>query len=323
MDSLNFDNDENRRLEGLEDSFGPLIMEYLSDPTIMEIFLNPDGTLWVEQRDKAMQAIGILSSTEGKNIINMVADFVGKLVTKEDPILDGDLPDGSRFSGRIPPIVKGPVFNIRKHSPKIIPLEEYVTMQIMNQQVVDAIHKAITTRLNILVVGGTSSGKTTLTNSIIREMSVLCPNDRVVILEVSRELKPFTQNTVCMSTTQYVTMQMLVACILQMRPDRIIVGEVLRGEALDLLTAWNTGHPGGICTIHANNAAVGLKRLERQVAMASEVPMPDLIGEAVDLILFIDRRRDEVRRVREALWCHGYNKQTQEYNLETIYDAAA
>lgn len=322
MDALDFDTDEMRRLEGLLESFGPTINEALNDPTVVEISVNDDGLLWVEHLGKPMMHKGHLTYHEAKIIIEMVADFLDEMVNKEHPVLDGELPDGSRFAGIMPPNVQAPSFSIRKHVAQLIPLQEYVDKGILPRPVYDVIKNAIVDKKNIFLIGGTGSGKTTLVNSIINEMSVLCPNDRLLIIEDTREIQSFSPNTLRMRSTVYAPMQLLVAAAMRLRPDRIIIGEVRKGEALDLLTAFNTGHPGGISTLHADSAAEGLDRLESMIGMASKTPMPKLIGNAVDLVIFIEKYRG-TRRVGEALWCHGYNKQTQEYNLETIYEVAA
>lgn len=315
------DSDQARRLEGVYQSFGEIINEALQSPDVVEISLNDDSTLWLEERGQAMRPVGKVTPAESRIIVEMVADFLDELVNKENPILNGELPDGSRFSAVIPPNVKAASFSIRRHLAHLVPLEDYVSTGIMPPVVYEAIRSCILSRKNIFLVGGTGSGKTTMVNSIINEVYRLCPEHRLLILEDTRELKSSSPNTLMMRTTRSASMQALIATSLRLRPDRIILGEVRTGEALDLLIALNTGHPGGICTFHANAAELAFTRLEEMVAMATPRPMQRLIGEAVDLIVFIENSRQQ-RRVREALYCHGYDRQAQDYKMEVFYETA-
>lgn len=304
-----------RRLELLSHSLGDVIRGALNDPDVVEISLNDDGKIWVERNGEAMRPAGVLTPADGLRIISLVADALGQVVTAEMPILEGEFPlDGSRFEGMIPPVVRAPVFSLRKHSPVVIPLQEYVNSGAMPVEVLELIKEALVKKWNILVSGGTGSGKTTLINGIIAEMAVLCPDARLSIMEDTRELQSCNPNTVYMRSTVYVPMPMLVKANMRMRPDRMIMGEVRGQEAFDLLVALNTGHPGGMCTIHANSAPETLDRLEDLIGQDKK----RMIGRSVDLVLYLERRR-----VMEAVRCHSFNLATQEYVLEILYEANA
>jgi type IV secretion system protein VirB11 len=167
------------------------------------------------------------------------------------------------------------------------------------------IRNAIELRKNIVVAGGTGTGKTTLTNAILGALVEVTPGHRLVILEDTAEIQCAADNYVTLHTTDMVDMNRLLKSTMRLRPDRILVGEVRDGAALALLKAWNTGHPGGVATVHANSAFAALKRLEQLVAEVSSQPMPDVIGEAVDLIVSIERTPTG-RRVRELLQVEGF-----------------
>lgn len=312
---------ESRRNELLTHSLGPVIRQALEDPEVFEISLNDDGRLWIERSGEPMRDSGTLSAADALRIVSLVGDSMDIKVCPERPIVEGEFPlCNARFEGLIPPVARMPVFSIRKHSARVIPLEDYVTSGIMPDPVRRAIREAIVTHGNILVIGGTGSGKTTLVNGIIAEMADLCPDDRLGIQEDTRELQSNNPNTLFLRTTVHVSHTLLTKAFMRLRPDRILVGEVRGAEALDLLMAWNTGHPGGVSTIHANSAEAGLIRLEQLVSMASLSPLPKLIGEAVDLLVFITKVRG-TRQVTEAAWCRGYDPATQSYKLETIHAA--
>jgi type IV secretion system protein VirB11 len=232
-------------------------------------------------------------------------------VTRDSPILECELPayppfEGSRFEALVPPVVSAPVFTIRRKASTVFTLDEYERQGIMSAWQRSAIEAAVTRRQNILVVGGTGTGKTTLANAIIDQMVQAAPQHRLVIIEDTSELQCAADNAVSLRATDTVDMQRLLKATMRLRPDRIIVGEVRGGEALSLLKAWNTGHPGGICTVHANHARAGLQRLEQLIAEVSRAPMRALIAEAVNLIVSIvkadespGRRIDEVVAVQE------------------------
>jgi P-type conjugative transfer ATPase TrbB len=301
-------NVKERAKKKLERDMGPLLMAALNDPRTVELMLNADGRLWQELLGQPMKCIGALRPAQGEAIIKTVAGYHGKEITRLKPIIEGELPlDGSRFAGQLPPIVQAPTFAIRKKAVAIFTLEQYVATGTMSARHCEILENAVRNHRNILVIGGTGSGKTTLVNAIINEMTKASPNERVCIIEDTGEIQCSAVNFVQYHTSLDVPMTTLLKVILRMRPDRILVGEVRGAEALDLLDAWNTGHEGGAATLHANNAAAGLDRLKSLISRNPFAPyhIEPLIGEAVHLVVHITRI-PEGRRVQEILEISGY-----------------
>lgn len=309
--------------EKLRRELGPAVLDALAEPRVIEVMLNPDGRLWIDELGVGMRDTGIrISAAQAENLLGTVAATLGCVITPERPILEGELSlDGSRFCGLLPPVVLGPAFCIRKAATLVYSLDDYVRDGILDGSMhadvisfdrppasghADALRHAIRTRQNILVVGGTQSGKTTLANGLLHEISATVgSSQRVLTIEETRELRCTVPNCVALRTTETVDMTRLVRIALRLRPDRIVVGEVRGAEALAMLKAWNTGHPGGIATVHANDAHAGLIRLEQLVQEANVPPQPALIAEAVDLIVVIvrtptGRKITEIARVRGA-----------------------
>lgn len=292
----------------LERDMGPALLEALNDPRTIEVMRNPDGTLWQERLGEPMMCIGTLRRPQAQAIIETVAGYHNKVITRDSPTLEGEFPlDGSRFAGQLPPVVQGPSFAIRKKAVAIFTLDQYVESGVMTAQQRDVLVAAIKAHRNILVTGSTGSGKTTLVNAIIHEMVRWFPGERIVIIEDTGEIQCAAKNYLQYHTTLDVDMTALVKTTLRMRPDRILVGEVRGPEALDLLVAWNTGHEGGAATLHANNARAGLDRLVMLISMHPYAPKPiePLIGEAVDIIVHI-AKTPEGRRVQELLEISGF-----------------
>ena len=288
---------------------GPLC-PLLTEHGLVEPMLNADGTVWADRLGREMSPVGTMQPASAESFIGTVASTLRSTVTRDNPILECELPayppfEGSRFEALVPPIVSAPVFTIRRKASAVLTLSEYERQGIMSARHRGAIESAVAERRNILVVGGTGTGKTTLANAIIDQMVRRAPQHRLVIIEDTSELQCSAENAVTLRATDTVDMQRLLKATMRLRPDRIIVGEVRGGEALSLLKAWNTGHPGGICTVHANHARAGLQRLEQLIAEVSRAPMRALIAEAVNLIVSIvkvdetpGRRIDEVVTVR-------------------------
>lgn len=310
---------DKRLLAALEHNLGPILMGALRDPEVVEIMLNPDGRIWIERLGQDMEQVSAMEPGQSRLIISLVASGLETVVTTENPIVEGELPlDGSRFEGLLPPVVSSPSFTIRKKASRVFSLEDYASAGILTPALIPVIRKVIIDRKNILVVGGTGSGKTTLVNALIRQMSEDCPDDRLLILEDTMELQSKSPNTVFFRTSDFVDMRRLVKVTMRYRPTRIIVGEVRDGAALDLLKAWNTGHPGGIATVHANSAVEGLDRIEELVAEATNAPKQRLISKAVGLVVFIERVSGG-RRVSEMLEITGHEPETNQYRTESIY----
>lgn len=292
----------------LERDLGRELMATLNDPRTVEIMLNADGRLWQERLGEKMRCIGTMRVAQAQAVIETIAGYHGKEVTRHNPILEGELPlDGSRFAGQLPPVVPAPTFAIRKKAVAIFTLERYVEAEIMTPAQYQAIIDGVAAHRNILVIGGTGSGKTTLVNAIIQQMVAHDPSERVFILEDTAEIQCAAENYVQYHSSISVSMTALLKTTLRMRPDRILVGEVRGPEALDLLMAWNTGHEGGAATLHANNARAGLSRLAMLISMHPESPKPiePLIGEAVHLVVHI-ARTNEGRRVQEIIEVSGF-----------------
>lgn len=289
-------------------AFCPLLLER----DVVELMLNADGRLWVDRLGQPMEAVGRMTASNAESFIATVASTLRGTITRENPILECELPpeppfDGSRFEALIPPVVSAPVFTIRRKASAVFTLIEYERQGIMTGRQRIAIETAVAERHNILVVGGTTTGKTTLANAIIDQMVRAAPHHRLVIIEDTAEIQCAAPNAVVVRATNTVDMQRLLKATLRLRPDRIIVGEVRGGEALAMLKAWNTGHPGGICTVHANHARAGLTRIEQMIAEVSQTPMRALIGEAVNLIVSIVRTDlAPGRRIHEVVAVNGF-----------------
>ena len=286
------------------------ILSALQDPETVEIMVNADGRIWQEKLGQKIQHIGNIQAAQVEAVIKTVAGFHGKEVNRFNPMIEGEFPlDNSRFAGQLPPIVSSPTFTIRKKAIKIFTLEQYVETGVLSPRHGDVIREAVRKHRNILVIGGTGSGKTTLINAIINEMVRSDPDERIFILEDTGEIQCAAQNFVQYHTTLDVDMTQLLKTTLRMRPDRILVGEVRGPEALDLLDAWNTGHEGGAATLHANDALSGLTRLESLISRNPSAPkeiMP-LIAEAVDMVVHITRT-PHGRKIQQIIEVQGFKR---------------
>ena len=286
------------------------ILSALEDPETVEIMVNADGRIWQEKLGQKIQHIGNIQAAQVEAVIKTVAGFHGKEINRFNPIIEGEFPlDNSRFAGQLPPIVTAPTFAIRKKAIKIFTLEQYVEIGVLSPRHCDVIKEAVRKHRNILVIGGTGSGKTTLINAIIHEMVLNDPDERIFILEDTGEIQCAAENFVQYHTTLDVNMTQLLKTTLRMRPDRILVGEVRGAEALDLLDAWNTGHEGGAATLHANDAMSGLTRLESLISRNSSAPkeiMP-LIAEAVDMVVHITRV-PHGRQIQQIIEVQGFKR---------------
>lgn len=288
-----------RRRAMLRTAMGPTIAAALADPRTQEIMVNPDGALRLDRLGEGRIDTGTrLEATEAERIIRLVASHVRAEVHAGAPIVSAELPSGERFEGLLPPVAPAPCFSIRKPAARLYTLLDYVADGIMAPVQADILRRAVADRRNILVAGGTSSGKTTLANALLAEMATL--DERVIIIEDTRELQCAAPDMVALRTKPgVVSMTDLVRSTLRLRPDRIIVGEVRGAEALDMLKAWNTGHPGGIATVHANSAHAALYRLEQLVAEGVVTVPRRLIAEAIDMVVFI-RGRGTGRRIESV-----------------------
>ncbi|MEE3156360.1 MAG: P-type conjugative transfer ATPase TrbB [Pseudomonadota bacterium] len=312
-----------RRRRMLITALGDDIGRALRDTQVAEIMLNPDGALRLDRLGEGRVDTGIrLPPDQAERIIRLVAAYARAEVHEEFPIISAELPAradgqaGERFEGILPPVATGPCFSIRKPAWRLHTLDDYVRDGLMPAQTGEALRSAIRERRNILVAGGTSSGKTTLANALLAEMAG--QDARIIQIEDTRELQSPLPDTVALRTrAPGVTMSTLVRSTLRLRPDRIIVGEVRGPEALDMLKAWNTGHPGGLATIHANGALAALYRLE-QLCQEAVVTVPrQLIAEAIDIVVFISGR-GTARRVSNLARVTGLDLATGAYALTEI-----
>lgn len=296
-----------RQREALRRQLGAELLGWLEDESIVEIMLNPDGRLWVDVLGEGMQCRGRMDAVRGQMVMDTVAAMLDRVVTENEPVLEGELPlDGSRFEGLVPPLVERPAFAIRKKASLVFTLEDYVRQGAMTADHQNLLRQAVRERRNILVCGGTGTGKTTLTNALLHAMAEETPEHRIVIIEDTRELQCSAENAVFLRTSETIDMTRLLRATMRLRPDRILVGEVRGGEALALLKAWNTGHPGGVGTVHANDAGAALVRLGQLIQEAGVPPVPELIAEAVDLVVSI-KRTPQGRRIEEVMRVKGGN----------------
>jgi len=310
---MNLNESQKRLHEKLKRELGDEVLNALYDDSVIEIMLNSDNSLWIEKFAIGMQKIST-HSISSRAVIHTIASYYDTNVTIENPILECSLPlDGSRFEGIIPPVVSNPCFTIRKKAKQIFTLNDYLAQNILSLSQLNIIEKAIINRKNILIAGGTASGKTTLTNAIIDSIVTNTPKDRLVIIEDTAEIQCNAKNSVILRATQQTPLLELLKATMRLRPDRILIGEVRSKEALDLIKSWNTGHLGGVATIHANSALSALTRLEQLISEATPNVRRDVIAEAIDMIIFIAKNAHS-RRVEEIIevvnWDFNQNKYT-------------
>ncbi|UAK25450.1 P-type conjugative transfer ATPase TrbB [Sphingomonas nostoxanthinifaciens] len=312
-----------RRRAMLRTAMGPNIAFVLADPQVVEVMVNPDGVLRIDRLGEGRIDTGVrIDPEQVERIIRLVASHARTEIHADRPIISAELPPhaegraGERFEGVLPPVSLGPCFSIRKPAERLHTLDDYIADGLMSAPAADSLRKAVTQRSNILIAGGTSSGKTTLANALLAEMAWL--DARVILIEDTRELQCPLPDTVALRTRPGVTtMTDLVRSTMRLRPDRIIVGEVRGPEALDMLKAWNTGHPGGIATVHANSAIAALYRVEQLVQEAVVTVPRQLIAEAIDIIVFIAGRGSQ-RRIASIARVVGFDPDTGAYALTEL-----
>lgn len=302
----------------LRTALGPSITAWLDDAAVIEVMLNPDGRLWVDRLGEGIAETGMtLSAADGERIVRLVAHHVGVEVHARCPRVSAELPtSGERFEGLLPPVVVAPAFAIRKPAVAVFTLDDYSTAGIMSGAEAAALREGVATRANILVAGGTGSGKTTLVNALLAEVAKTA--DRIVLIEDTRELQCAAPNLVAMRTKDgVVSLSDLVRSSLRLRPDRIPIGEVRGAEALDLLKAWGTGHPGGIGTIHAGTALGALRRMEQLIQEAVVTVPRALLAETIDIVAVLVRD-GHGRRLAELARVEGLNPATGDYRLSSL-----
>lgn len=318
---MKLDQTAERERAMLRTALGPLIGAALGDPLVIEVMVNPDGAVRLDRLGEGCSDTGHrMGPSNVERIIRLVASHRRVEVHGEAPIVSAELPPhgicaGERFEGLLPPVSTAPCFAIRKPASKIYTLADYVNDGVMTAEIARTLSLAVVERRNILIAGGASSGKTTLANALLAELGRL--NERVILIEDTRELQCAAADTVALRTTPgVISMADLVRSTLRLRPDRIVVGEVRGGEALDMLKAWNTGHPGGIATVHANGAKGALYRLEQLIQEAVVRVPRRLIAEAIDLIVFIQGRG--IQRLVETVVCVTGLDPSEDYVVRPI-----
>lgn len=286
---------------------GPLLPLMAADD-VADVMVNPDGRVFVERVGEQIVATDlVIEPSQALALIKTLATMTGAAkVLEESPSLAARVPGlGWRFQGLVPPVVPAPTISLRKPASRVYPLLDYLSAGKLSPGHYEALREAVRERHNIIVVGGTGSGKTTLTNAILNEVALLTPSDRVIFIEDTEELRCASENHVAMKATRHISMHALLRDSLRMRPDRIIVGEVRGAEALVVLKAWNTGHPGGVTTLHANSARGGLDKIEKLAAegTAGYVPRHE-VAAAVQWVVYCERRSGN-RRVAEVIKVNG------------------
>ncbi len=327
---VGIDETATRQHQKLRRELGVEISGALQDSRVEDIVLNPDSVVWVKRMNEGFSPLCRLTPGCAESAIRTVAAIRGTTVNHANPILETELPlDGSRFEALLPPVTRSPVFAIRKRAMKVFSLDDYEASEILTsredprnhrrapQAFPDAVrgfsHKevisaALAWKLNILLVGSTGSGKTTFANALLLELARIAPHDRIITIEDTTELQCRVANYVDLQAVGEVTMLRCLKACMRLKPSRIIVGEVRGEEAHALLKAWNTGHPGGIATIHADDAEAGLQRMESLVQEATAAPQQLLIGRAISLVAFIDEEPANAagRKIREVCFVSGY-----------------
>lgn len=275
----------------LRSALGPDVRAWLAQDDVVEVMLNPDGRLWIDRLGEGLCDTGAaLDPAEGERIIRLVAHHVAGEAHARSPRISAELPEtGERFEGLLPPVVAAPVFAIRKPAARAVSLSDYVDQGVMSRAQAETLSSAVAWRRNILIAGATASGKTTLANALLAELGRT--TERIVILEDTVELRCPALNTVALRSKDGVaSLTELLRSTLRLRPDRIIVGEVRGPEALDLVKAWGTGHPGGIGTVHAGTPIGALRRLEQLIQEAAVTVPRELIAETVEVIAVLTGR---------------------------------
>ena len=314
MRENNIVNLNQKTMEFFYDALG-VIKKYLDDHNVTDIMLNPDGYLWIDTfSDGQIKTGEYIEWEQAEQIIRLASGIKGKYFDETNPSVATELiGDGERFQGIMPPQSSYPIFTIRKKPSKIFSLKDYFDNNALTLEQYDYLRKIILARKNILIAGSTGSGKTTFANAILKEIANL--NVRIAILEDTSELQSSSPNNYKFQTTEQVSMQRLLKDTLRMNIDSIVVGEVRGKEALDLLKAWNTGHPGGVATIHSDSAIDALYRLEQLILEGSIDCQRHLISKAINVVVFLAKNQLRQRFVQEILEVQGLINPVAPYKI--------
>lgn len=303
-----------RLRQKLHRELGEVILAALADERVVEVMVNEDGAVWCDRLGEGMSLLpDTLSADRAASLVGSVAALLDRVANAEHPIVEGELPFfGFRFEGIVPPVSPRATVAIRKRARLVYTLEDYLDQGQLSRSHAEALRKAIAEHMNVVIAGGTGSGKTTFANALLHEkVAVGPPNQRFLILEDTVELQCSAPNKVQLRTCDVADLARLVRATMRLRPDAIIVGEVRGREALDMLKAWNTGHPGGLTTVHANGARAALSRLDQLVQEAGVPSQPELLADAVDVIVFIQHRT-----IQQLVRVHGYDATARTFELE-------
>lgn len=274
------------------------ILEYLKDDTVTEIMVNPDNKIHIKVLGQGKIFTGKISDPGiARNIINTLAALDGIVVNELNPGISTNLPlTNSRFEAMIPIIVENPCFTIRKKILKVLKLDDYVNQGAFTEKEKDLIISYVKNKRNILIVGGTDTGKTTFANAVIDNMQ----NERLYFIEEVRELQSTNDDNTFVLTIQGIySPQQALKRAMRWSIDRIIMGEVRGAEAFDLLNAFNSGHEGGLCTIHANDCYGGLSKLETYILYEKSNPLSDLIARVINVV--ITMKIEDNKRVLDSI----------------------
>lgn len=305
-----------RLAELLAASLGPKVRELLTDPSITEVRINSDGKLWYHKLGQGKIHCDLpINPDNTRKAIFAVAYHHGECCNDTKPYVGAEIPGtGERFQGVLPPLVKSPTIAIRKKAVRIFTLQDLREKGVISHEQQQYLQNAVLARQNILVIGGTDTGKTTFANALLQVITDT--TDRLVIIEDTQELQCKANDIEYLRTKDGVaSLRDLLKTTLRLSPDRIVIGEVRGPEALDLLKAWNTGHSGGVSTIHASSAAQGLSRLEQLISEAGVIPSKDMISEAVNVLVYLEKQANK-RIVKEIFEVKGVSN--GQYSLNNI-----
>jgi pilus assembly protein CpaF len=308
---------------------GPLEL-LMKDPEIADILVNTHSQVYVEKHGKLEKTdVRFRDDAHLMQIIERIVSRVGRRVDESSPMVDARLPDGSRVNAIIPPLaLDGPILSIRRFGAEPLTMKDLIQFNSVPDPVAEVLRACVKSRLNVLISGGTGAGKTTLLNCL---SNYIPENERIVTIEDSAELKLQQEHIVRLETrpaniegTGQITQRDLVRNALRMRPDRIVLGEVRGGEALDMIQAMNTGHDGSISTIHANTSRDALSRVETMMLMAGinlpEKALREQIASALNLVIQLSRLNDGTRKLTEVSEVTGMEGSTITTQLIFKYD---
>lgn len=305
------------------------VLAAVADDDVTEIYVNPqDGAVRYDTRSRGrIDSHTRIDPHRLEMFLNSVASSLGVTLGADRPWIEAELPAadfrGSRLQGFVSPVTAAPAFNIRKPPATIYSLDAYVMQGMLSAEQRGALRHAVVAHRNILIAGGTNSGKTTLANAVLQEVTDLFPHERIVLLEDTVELQCAAADHLALRSGPGVSLAQLVKSALRTSPNRIVVGEVRGPEALDLLDAWATGHPGGVATVHASSAEGALLRLDRLAQRANVPSQRSLIAEAIHLVVVIEggnggRRVTDLARV-DGLDAHGAFVVCRDNNCDTSH----